>query len=203
MTTTSTDRAAASLAVISEIYAEFGRGDIPAILETIGPNCRWESWADNHAQAQGVPTLQARSGPQGVAEFFATVGELEIHDFQLLDMHVLIGEERLLLDDEHPRARRPGREPNLVERRERTARPVRRVGPQPALHTPGLARMASRARKRCCEPSRVTPLTTEPLTAACDCATSSGTSSPVRERSARSAAGCATRAPPRSARRRR
>jgi uncharacterized protein len=86
MTTTSTDRAAASLAVISEIYAAFGRGDIPAILETIAANCRWESWADNHAQAQGVPTLQARSGPEGVAEFFATIGELEIHDFRVLDM---------------------------------------------------------------------------------------------------------------------
>jgi hypothetical protein len=33
-----------------------------------------------------VPTLQPRTGPTGVAEFFAAVGELQIRDFQVFDI---------------------------------------------------------------------------------------------------------------------
>jgi uncharacterized protein len=98
MSTTSTDRAAANLAVIGEIYAAFGRGDIPAILDTIAADCRWESWGSNYAQAQGVSTLQARIGPAGVGEFFAAVGELEIHDFQVLDL--LAGDRQVAVEVE-------------------------------------------------------------------------------------------------------
>jgi ketosteroid isomerase-like protein len=85
MTTSTTDRIAANLATISDIYAAFGRGDVPAILDRIAPDCRWEAWADNRAQRAGVPTLQPRVGPAGVAEFFVAVAQLQMHDFQLLD----------------------------------------------------------------------------------------------------------------------
>jgi uncharacterized protein len=91
MTAATTDRTTANLATITEIYAAFGRGDVPTILDKIAPDCRWESWANNRAQQLGVPTLQPRSGPAGVAEFFGAVGQLEIHDFQVLD---LVGGER-------------------------------------------------------------------------------------------------------------
>lgn len=50
-----------------DIYDAFGRGDIPAILDKIAPGCRWESWENNRAQREGVPTLQPRTGPAGVA----------------------------------------------------------------------------------------------------------------------------------------
>ncbi len=80
-----TDRSAANLAAIQEIYAAFGGGDVPAILDRIGPDCRWESWADNSAQAEGVPYLQPRTGPAGVGAFFAAVAELKIHAFEVLD----------------------------------------------------------------------------------------------------------------------
>jgi steroid delta-isomerase-like uncharacterized protein len=78
-------------ATVSDIYAAFGRGDIPAILDKIAPDCRWEAWADNRAQLAGLPTLQPRIGPAGVADFFVTVGQLEFHDFRVLDM---VGGER-------------------------------------------------------------------------------------------------------------
>jgi uncharacterized protein len=91
MTATTTDRTAANLATITEIYEAFGRGDVPTILDKIAPDCRWESWGNNRAQQMGVPTLQPRIGPAGVADFFAAVGQLEIHDFQVLD---LLGGER-------------------------------------------------------------------------------------------------------------
>jgi ketosteroid isomerase-like protein len=86
MSTTTTDRTATNAAIVTDIYAAFGRGDIPTILDRIAPHCRWESWANNSAQRQGVPTLQPRSGPAGVAAFFAAVGEVQIHDFQVLDL---------------------------------------------------------------------------------------------------------------------
>jgi ketosteroid isomerase-like protein len=83
--TTTADRTAANLVTIQEIYAAFGRGDVPAILDLIADDCRWEAWADNSAQSAGVPHLQPRIGRSGVGEFFAAVAELEIHDFAVLD----------------------------------------------------------------------------------------------------------------------
>jgi uncharacterized protein len=80
MVTQATD----SLATVQDIYAAFGRGDVPAILDVIAEDCRWEHWSDHSAQRAGLPYLQARTGPAGVAEFFAAVSELQIHDFQVL-----------------------------------------------------------------------------------------------------------------------
>jgi ketosteroid isomerase-like protein len=87
----STVSLAAHLETVSAIYAAFGRGDTAAILDNIAADCQWEAWADNRAQRAGLPTLQPRLGPAGVAEFFAAVGGLEMHDFQVLDM---LGNER-------------------------------------------------------------------------------------------------------------
>jgi ketosteroid isomerase-like protein len=86
MTTSTTDRTAANLATVSEIYAAFGRGDIPSILDRISPDCRWESWANNRAQRAGLPTLRPQTGPAGVADFFVAVAQLSLHDFQVLDV---------------------------------------------------------------------------------------------------------------------
>ncbi len=85
MITTTADRTAANLATVQEIYAAFGRGDFPAILDLIAGDCRWEAWADNSAQRAGVPYLQPQIGPSGVGEFFAAVAELEIHEFEVLE----------------------------------------------------------------------------------------------------------------------
>ena len=96
MTASTTDRMTANMATVSDIYAAFGRGDIPAILDKIAPDCRWEAWADNRAQLAGLPTLQPRIGPAGVADFFVIVGQLEFHDFQLLDM--VAGERQVAVE---------------------------------------------------------------------------------------------------------
>ncbi len=85
MSTTTADRTATNLATVQSIYAAFGRGDVPAILDLIAEDCRWEAWTENSAQAAGVPYLQARRGPSGVGEFFAAVAELEIREFAVLD----------------------------------------------------------------------------------------------------------------------
>jgi len=85
MTASTPARAAANIAAVNNIYAAFVCGDVPAVLDRIAPECRWELWSDNRAQRAGVPTLQPRIGPAGVAEFFVAVGQLEMHDFQVLD----------------------------------------------------------------------------------------------------------------------
>ena len=96
MTATTADRSTANLRVVKEIYDAFGRGDIPAILGKIAPGCRWESWENNRAQREGVPTLQPRTGPEGVAQFFAAVGDLDISDFRVLD--ILPGDRQVAVE---------------------------------------------------------------------------------------------------------
>src|SRR5262249_12852736 len=86
MTASTNDRTAANLAAVNEIYAAFGRGDVPTILDRIAPDCRWEACDDNRVQPAGVPTLQPRIGPAGVAEFFVAVGQVQMHDFHVLDV---------------------------------------------------------------------------------------------------------------------
>jgi ketosteroid isomerase-like protein len=73
-----------NLATIAAIYAAFGRGDVPAILEHLATDVRWEEWADNSAQQAGVPWLQARQGKDGALDFFKVMGGLKVLDFRVL-----------------------------------------------------------------------------------------------------------------------
>jgi ketosteroid isomerase-like protein len=86
VSTQSIDRPQANRAVIQDIYAAFGRGDVASILDHIADDCRWESWDSHSAQHAGVAYLQPQTGPAGVAEFFTEVAQLQIHDFGLGDM---------------------------------------------------------------------------------------------------------------------
>jgi uncharacterized protein len=67
---------------VRDIYAAFGRGDVPAILERLDPDVRWEHWPDGSgAQRHGVPWLAERTGRDEVAGFFASLAGLDIHAF--------------------------------------------------------------------------------------------------------------------------
>ncbi len=73
--------------IVRQIYAAFGQGDIPAIINHLDDNVQWESWADNTAQKAGVPWLKAQKGKEGVMAFFQCVGSmLQIKDFQILNI---------------------------------------------------------------------------------------------------------------------
>lgn len=74
------------LTVVGKIYEAFGRGDVPAILDYMADNVQWEAWADNSAQKQGVPWLQARQGKDGVLAFFQVLGGMSVIDFQVLSL---------------------------------------------------------------------------------------------------------------------
>ncbi|MEP7371931.1 MAG: nuclear transport factor 2 family protein [Chitinophagaceae bacterium] len=75
-----------NLQTINTIYEAFSKGNIPAIIDCIADNSEWELWADNSAQKAGVPWLLPRKGKEGALEFFKTVGELRIKDFQVLSI---------------------------------------------------------------------------------------------------------------------
>ena len=88
-TTIPTSRAAAgtgNAATAADIYAAFGRGDVPAVLARLAPDVAWESWTDNSAQRGGVPYLVPRTGPGDVAGFFAELATMTVLDFAVLDL---------------------------------------------------------------------------------------------------------------------
>lgn len=83
MTSTVTGNAA----TVAEMYSAFGRGDVPAILDQFADNVRFDQWTyGNDAQRAGVEHLQARTGVQGVAEFFATIAGWIPREFTVLDV---------------------------------------------------------------------------------------------------------------------
>jgi uncharacterized protein len=73
-------------ATVSDVYAAFGRGDVPAVLDRLAPDVAWEHWSDNFAQRAGVPHLVARQGPAEVADFFAVLGTYQVQAFDVLDI---------------------------------------------------------------------------------------------------------------------
>jgi ketosteroid isomerase-like protein len=75
-----------SLAIVQSIYAAFGRGDVPAILDRLADDVRWEAWDDNSAQKAGVPWLQPRRDKAGVLAFFQLLGAGKVHDFRVLSL---------------------------------------------------------------------------------------------------------------------
>lgn len=66
-----------NLAAVQAIYAAFGRGDVPAILEHLADSVEWEYGAG----ATEIPWLKARRGRAGASEFFASLAALEITRF--------------------------------------------------------------------------------------------------------------------------
>ena len=76
------------VAIVRSIYDAFAIGDMPAILQHISEDVRWEHWADNSAVTAGVPWLQPKRGKAGVAEFFKEVGRFQIHEFKVLSISV-------------------------------------------------------------------------------------------------------------------
>ena len=72
---------------ISELYAEFGRGDIPAVLDKLADNVEWEVCTiPTEAQKAGVPWLQPQRGKEGAANFFDIVTKMDFKVFDILSL---------------------------------------------------------------------------------------------------------------------
>jgi ketosteroid isomerase-like protein len=96
------------LETVQTIYAAFGRGDVPAIIDLVADDVEWESWGDNSAQKAGVPWMRTRRGKAGVGEFFQLVGQFTIHDFLVLS--IMAGDRQVaaefVIDATPPNGRR-------------------------------------------------------------------------------------------------
>src|SRR3954471_3520150 len=65
-----------NISSVQAIYEAFGRGDVPAILAMLSPDVVFDR------DAEGVvPWLAHREGRDEVAEFFASLGALDVHAF--------------------------------------------------------------------------------------------------------------------------
>ena len=60
----------ANLTTVMNNYAAFGKGDIPAILASAAQNCTW-----THPGNASVPFAGVFKGPDGIGQFFATMGK--------------------------------------------------------------------------------------------------------------------------------
>ena len=68
------------LKTAQQIYVDFGKGNIPGILDQLAEDIAWEEGATDH----GVPWLRPGRGRGHVAEFFSIVGrELDIAKFEV------------------------------------------------------------------------------------------------------------------------
>src|SRR3954453_11509262 len=73
--------AMSNLQTVQDIYAAFGRGDIPAILDKLADGAQLDPLPDGGgAQRHDVPWLRERTGRDEVAGFFEALGGLEIHE---------------------------------------------------------------------------------------------------------------------------
>lgn len=63
---------------VKQLYAAFGRGDIPAILEQLDENVEWDTELD----VPGVPWLLPRRGRANIAGFFESLAPLQFTRFE-------------------------------------------------------------------------------------------------------------------------
>src|SRR5262245_20595593 len=62
------------IATIQNVYAAFGRGDLPAILEVVADDCVWDLSRPRVKGASRVPWIRRFNGKKEVPEFFGALG---------------------------------------------------------------------------------------------------------------------------------
>lgn len=63
---------------VKEMYAAFGRGDVPAILEKLDSNVQW----DTQYESPAAPWLEPRRGRDNIAGFFQALAPLQFTKFE-------------------------------------------------------------------------------------------------------------------------
>jgi ketosteroid isomerase-like protein len=89
---------------VQEIYVAFGRGDIPAILNTVGDDIDW-----TNAGPPDIPYARSRRGREQIAQFFATLNEsVEVERFEPRE-YIAQGDQVVALGSWRARVRANGR----------------------------------------------------------------------------------------------
>jgi ketosteroid isomerase-like protein len=74
-TATTTDH----IAIVSDLYAAFGRGDLAAMLAPLAEDVSWDAdWADLFSQRAGLGVVAPRHGIDGAREFFALLDTFQV-----------------------------------------------------------------------------------------------------------------------------
>lgn len=90
--------------LVEQIYAAFGRGDLPFILNALALDVDWR-----HPQPAKIPWGGVRRGREAVAQFFAALAQhLTVEEFQ---PHTLLaaGDQVVVLGQERMRVKSTGR----------------------------------------------------------------------------------------------
>ena len=81
-----------NLQTIHEVYGDFGRGDVPAVLKTLTPDVTWFT----PGPPAVIPYAGTHTGPDQVAKYFAEFGSavemtaFEPHQFFAADDQVVV-----------------------------------------------------------------------------------------------------------------
>ena len=84
---TNTTTTALPADVVGAVYAAFGRGDIPGLLELLDPDVDWSLEVDAPG-ADLVPMFRNGRGHDAALHYFGGVADMEIHTFEPHTFHV-------------------------------------------------------------------------------------------------------------------
>lgn len=99
-----------NIETVQQVYAAFGRGDIPGILRHLAPDVDWECVGEH----TDVPWLAPRRGRADVSHFFEAAQLIEIHRFEP-KTYVATGNLVLVLVDEEFSVKDTGRRVREVD----------------------------------------------------------------------------------------
>lgn len=71
-----------NIETVKSIYAAFGRGDVPAILEVVSNDVEWELGGLDH----GIPWLVPGKGRDAAVRFFQTLSGFDVNVFEVLSV---------------------------------------------------------------------------------------------------------------------
>jgi len=80
-----------NLETVQTIYAAFGRGDVPAILEHLSEDVQWEHLLKDH---YGIPYYLPGSGRAHVMRFFEALSAIDLTRFE--PVNLLVGGDQVV-----------------------------------------------------------------------------------------------------------
>lgn len=88
MDITTTPKVSTNVATVREIYVAFGGGDVPAFMDKLADELRWESdWENNYAQHDNGPAhFTPHADKAGVTQFFQVMSGYTFHELQVVDV---------------------------------------------------------------------------------------------------------------------